>query len=153
MVPPCSRSPHTATSRSHCRRGSIMLPRRRRAFTLIELLVVIAIIAILIGLLLPAVQKVREAAARAKCQNNLKQLGLACHNYASANAKLPPAIAGIGQVMTGYPQPQNNASWLSLQAYLLPFCEQDAIYRQIKQSFDISKPTGPAWFNTLDGFN
>ncbi len=91
----------------------------RRGFTLIELLVVIAIIAILVGLLLPAVQKVREAAARAKCQNNVKQLILATHNYASANQdNLPPAGYTSSQISWAY-------SWY---VTILPYIEQNALY-------------------------
>jgi len=99
---------------------------RRRGFTLIELLVVIAIIAVLIGLLLPAVQKVREAAARAKCQNNLKQIGLALHNHESAYGFFPTAGANSQNYGTGSPDGYNRAG---LFFQILPYIEQDALSR------------------------
>jgi prepilin-type N-terminal cleavage/methylation domain-containing protein/prepilin-type processing-associated H-X9-DG protein len=95
---------------------------RRTAFTLIELLVVIAIIAILIGLLLPAVQKVRDAAGRTKCQNNLKQLGLAIHQFHDAKGILPPSGT--------YPVAQTGVSF-SAQALILPYIEQEGLQRLI----------------------
>jgi prepilin-type N-terminal cleavage/methylation domain-containing protein/prepilin-type processing-associated H-X9-DG protein len=104
------------------------LDRRRKAFTLIELLVVIAIIAILIGLLLPAVQKVREAAARITCANNMKQVVLAAHNFESANQRFPAGLddAHIGPIV-----------------YMLPYLEQDAVFRG--WTFD-SPPITRAWY-------
>src|SRR5438128_5171204 len=114
----------------------VMRPRRL-AFTLIELLVVIAIIAILIGLLLPAVQKVRESASRAKCQNNLKQIGLALHSYEGANGRFPPAYVTADTRANGTAfgvsygdDYRNGPSGFAWGVFLLPYLAPDNLYRQ-----------------------
>ena len=121
----------------------------RPAFTLIELLVVIAIVAVLIGLLIPAVQKVREAAARMKCSNNLKQLGIACHNYASANDGLPPSRISKNDLNPPYIPP--NTGRASVLVVLLPYLEQSTLYANYVKERDWSDPqnTGSGVLSTV----
>jgi len=131
------------------------MPRKggpRPGFTLIELLVVIAIIAILIGLLLPAVQKIREAANRTTCKNNMKQLALAAHNYESAYGTLPPGFIGTQKTGTPYGQDSSivangyNAPCVGVLVQLMPFYEQDNLFRALMSGV-------PADYLSPDGTN
>jgi prepilin-type N-terminal cleavage/methylation domain-containing protein/prepilin-type processing-associated H-X9-DG protein len=116
-----------------CKGGGV---RRTPGFTLVELLVVIAIIGVLVALLLPAVQAAREAARRAQCSNNLKQLGLALHNYHDTHKSLPPGWLNVA----------GNNNFMGWGTYILPFMEQSALHDQMKSVGAYHE----AWFNIAD---
>src|SRR5262249_3303526 len=130
----------------------------RRAFTLIELLVVMAIIAVLIGLLLPAVQKVREAGNRIACANNLKQLGLAAHAYQSAHGQLPPGQLAPDPPPTYSPGDPAYDNWVRASqhvgvfAFLLPYLEQETIYRRLEIDWDVNTRASTPWWNSANNW-
>lgn len=113
-----------------------MLPRRIRAFTLIELLVVIAIIAVLIALLLPAVQQAREAARRTQCKNNVKQIGLALHNYHDTHFVFPPGVSN---------GPSNNTGGAPMYIMMLPYLDQAPLYNQFNFGLNAGDTYNPAF--------
>ena len=117
------------------------MKRTRKAFTLVELLVVIAIIGILIGMLLPAVQQVREAARRTTCANNLRQIALAAHNYESAHMTMPPEFVSA-TTGTGH-----SYGFLSTHLSILPFMEENNLFQMIA---DRSEDTGEFWYDEVD---
>lgn len=122
----------------------------QKGFTLIELLLVIAIIGILLGLLLPAVQKVRESASRTRCTNNLKQIGLALHGYHDVNARLPSGQSPWTDPVTGldvWNVTPFEGSW-SFMVYILPYLEQESVYKKAK-AYGSSAATAYSWNNPV----
>ena len=130
---------------------------QQSAFTLVELLVVIAIIGILIGMLLPAVQSVREAARRTTCLNNIKQLSLACLNYESGFSEFPPGINARGTGITrngairSEPNDSTQAQEIGWGVFILPYIEQDNLNNQLKTATNtIGIQTGPLNLTRMD---
>jgi prepilin-type N-terminal cleavage/methylation domain-containing protein len=120
---------------------------KRPAFTLVELLVVIAICALLLALLLPAVQKVREAASRMQCANNLRQLGLAAHQYHNDHDRLPPGYLGPPRARDAdYPAHLREGQWVGHLPLLLPYLEQDTLRAQLQINFNPQVATPLPWF-------
>lgn len=127
----------------------MILQRRRTGFTLIELLVVIAIIAILIGLLLSAVQKVRESASRMSCLHHLHQIGLAAHHYHDTHGRLPPGYLGPPHAKNSkVPDLFKEGQWIGHFPLLLPYLEQEVLHRQIQVDFNPRKVAATKWFWT-----
>ncbi len=130
---------------------------RRSAFTLIELLVVIAIIAVLVALLLPAVQQAREAARRTSCRSNLKQLGVAAHNFHDAFGRFPPGYIGpldnSNSNFSGVPgarqtRPNGDASWVGSLTFLLPYLEQGNLYERVPPAMlDLDSTDHTEWYS------
>lgn len=121
-------------------------PVRSRAFTLIELLVVIAIIAILIALLLPAVQQAREAARRTQCKNNLKQIGLALHNYHDTHRVFPPGWIAVDGLRR--PSAHLGTSGVAWATFILPYIEQTSIYQLFNPNVPLTDPTNATFLKT-----